>query len=63
MSAVFYFVITCWLYFFFFQNPISVAYGNVVVETYAEVAAYLIGAMVAVGLVLLARAFCPFHRT
>lgn len=48
----------------FYKHPISLAYGNAVGETYAEVATYLIGATEAVGLVVEARAaFHPYHRT
>jgi hypothetical protein len=48
----------------FYKHPISVAYVNVMDETYAEVAAYLFGAVEAVGLVVQTHAaFHPYHRT
>jgi hypothetical protein len=48
----------------FYKHPISVAYVNVLGETYAEVGAYIFGAMEAAGLVVEAHAaFHPYHRT
>lgn len=61
---LFYLFVYYYMSVVFYKHPISVAYVNVLGETYAEVGAYIFGAMEAAGLVVEAHAaFHPYHRT